>query len=204
MATLELLAGNPDDRVLQQVAAELMKGEIIICPTDTLYAFMCKLSNRAGIEKICKLVGKKPEKAKLSIICGDLKHISDYTLQFSKSTYKLMNRNLPGPVTFILNANNKVPKLFLSNRKTIGIRVPDHKVPLSLVEMVHEPLVSASVHHPDDLSVMLSEIEEIENHYKNSVGIIIDCGDGGTAGSAILDCTGEEPVMIREGAMEIR
>jgi len=204
MATYELFPGNPDNRVLQQVANELINGDIIICPTDTLYAFMCKLSNRNGIEKICRLVGKKPEKANLSIICSDLKHISDYTQQFSKNIYKLMNRNLPGPVTFILNANNKVPKLFLSNRKTIGIRVPDHKVPLSLVELIDEPLVCASVHHPEDLAQMLSEIGEIETFYKNSVTSIIDCGDGGTMGSAIVDCTGEEPIMVREGAAEIK
>jgi tRNA threonylcarbamoyl adenosine modification protein (Sua5/YciO/YrdC/YwlC family) len=199
MATLEILPENPDNRILQQVAAELRKGGIIICPTDTLYAFMCQLSNRQGIEKICRLVGKKPEKANLSIICCDLKHISDYTMQFSKSVYKLMNRNLPGPVTFILNANNKVPKLFLSNRKTIGIRVPAHKVPVSLVQLNDEPLVCASVHHPDDLSVMLNEMEDIEKFYKNSVELIIDGGTGGIMGSAIVDCTGEEPVLLREG-----
>jgi tRNA threonylcarbamoyl adenosine modification protein (Sua5/YciO/YrdC/YwlC family) len=204
MATIEIQKENPDNRQLKQVADELKQGGIIICPTDTLYAFMCRLSNRSGIEKICKLVGKRPERANLSIICCDLKHISDYTMQFSKSTYKLMNRNLPGPVTFILNANNRVPKLFLSNRKTIGIRVPDHKVPLGLVEMIDEPLVSASVHHPEDLSVMLSEIYEIEEYYRHSVSTILDCGDGGTAGSAIVDCTGDEPVLVREGEMEIR
>jgi tRNA threonylcarbamoyl adenosine modification protein (Sua5/YciO/YrdC/YwlC family) len=203
MATVELLPGNPDDRILRQVVAELEHDHIIICPTDTLYAFMCRLSNRQGIEKICRLVGKKPEKANLSIICSDLKHISDYTLQFSKSTYKLMNRNLPGPVTFILNANNKVPKLFLNNRKTIGIRVPNHKVPLSLVEMLNEPLVSASVHHPEDNTIMLNKISEIEEYYKHSVSLIIDCGDGGPSGSAIVDCTREEPVLLRDGITEL-
>ncbi len=204
MPVAELIASNPDDRVLRQAADELKNGGIIICPTDTLYAFMCRLGNREGIEKICRLVGKKPEKANLSIICSDLKHISDYTLQFSKNTYKLMNRNLPGPVTFILNANNKVPKLFLSNRKTIGIRVPDHKVPLALVDLLQEPLVSASVHHPDDLSKLLNEISEIEQYYKHSVNLILDCGDGGLSGSAIVDCTGEEPELVRDGVVEIR
>ncbi len=204
MDIVELLPENPDDRKLKTVVDNLQKDAIIICPTDTLYAFMCRLSNRNGIERICKLIGKRPEKANLSMICGDLKHISDYTLQFSKSTYKLMNRNLPGPVTFILKANNKVPRLFLSNRKTIGIRVPGHKVPLHIVEQLDEPLVCASVHHPGDHSVVLSDPEEIGQHYRHSVDLMIDCGNGGTAGSAIVDCTGEEPVVIREGSEAVR
>jgi tRNA threonylcarbamoyl adenosine modification protein (Sua5/YciO/YrdC/YwlC family) len=204
METIELIAGNPDDRKLKHIIETLKDNGIIICPTDTLYAFMCSLSNRQGIEKICKLVGKRPERANLSIICGDLKHISDYTLQFSKSIYKLMNRNLPGPVTFILNANNKVPKLFLSNRKTIGIRVPDHKVPLKLVELSGEPLVCASIHHPADPGVILNQVEDFQEYYGHSVDLIVDCGDGGTYGSAVVDCTGEEPVLIREGAEAIR
>jgi len=199
MATVELLAHNPDDRVMQQLANQLLDGEVLICPTDTLYAFVCRLSNRQGIEHICKLVGKKPEKANLSIICCDLKHISDFTLQFSKSTYKLMNRNLPGPFTFILNANNKVPKLFLNKRKTIGIRVPRHKVPLGLVGLVDEPLVAASVHHPEDPALMLADPEEMEAYYGSKVAAVIDCGIGGQVGSGIIDCTGEEPELLRDG-----
>lgn len=203
MPVLEVIAQNPDDRKMQQMANELQSGEIIICPTDTLYGFVCTLSNRSGIEKICRLVGKKPEKANLSIICSDLKHISDYTLQFDKNTYKLMNRNLPGPFTFILKANSKVPKLFLSNRKTIGIRVPNHPVPIRLVELCGEPLVSASVHepgHPD--SIMISPFE-MDQAYKHQVAWIIDAGIGGNQGSAVIDCSGETPELVREGPMEV-
>lgn len=203
MSTLEIREQSPDDRKLRLVAQDLLSGEIAICPTDTLYAFVCTLSNRAGIEKICKLVGKKPERANLSIICSDLKHISDYTLQFSKSTYKLMNRNLPGPFTFILRANNKVPKLFLSNRKSLGIRVPNSKIAMSLVELCGEPLVSASVHHPDFSELILNKIEDIEKQYGHQVAWTIDAGDGGLIGSAVIDCTAEEPVVIREGSTPI-
>jgi tRNA threonylcarbamoyl adenosine modification protein (Sua5/YciO/YrdC/YwlC family) len=149
-------------------------------------------------------VGKRPERANLSIICSDLKDISDYTLQFNKSIYKLLNRNLPGPFTFILKANNKVPKLFLNNRKTIGIRVPDHVIPQKLVELVHEPLVAASVHHPDDLSEMLLSPRDIEKYYQHKVFEILAAEDSGTTGSAVIDCTGEEPLVIREGPVEIR
>lgn len=204
MSAIEVSAHNPDDRILQKAGDALLKGEIIVCPTDTFYAFVCTLSNRSGIEAICKLVGKRPEKANLSIICGDLKHISDYSLQFNKSTYKLLNRNLPGPFTFILKANSKIPRLFLNNRKTIGIRVPDHIIPRALVEMIREPLVAASVHHPDDLSEMLINPVDIENNYQNKVFMILDAGESGTIGSAVIDCTGETPVVIREGPVEIR
>ncbi len=203
MGSIEIRPDNPNDRILNQIADDLKAGAVAICPTDTLYAFVCALSNRDGIERICRLVGKKPEKANLSIICSDLKHISDYTLQFNKNIYKLMNRNLPGPFTFILRANNKVPKLFLSKRKSIGIRVPDSKIAMLLVKLCGEPLVSASVHHPDHNDQFLSTIEEIETHYGHSVAWIIDAGTGGTQGSAVVDCSNEEPELIREGPKEI-
>lgn len=203
MPVLEVYSDNPDDRILQRMCVELKAGEVIVCPTDTIYGFVCTLSNRAGIEKICKLVGKKPEKANLSIICSDLKHISDYTLQFSKSVYKLMNRNLPGPYTFILRANSQVPKLFLNKRKSIGIRVPKHIVPLKLVEMLGEPLVSASVHNPSNKEEILSDPNEIEEMYKHQINWILDGGIGGTQGSSIIDCTGDEPEIIREGPEEV-
>lgn len=204
MASIELREKNPDLRLLRQIANDLSSGSVAICPTDTLYAFVCTLSNRDGIEKICKLVGKKPEKANLSILCSDLKHISDYTLQFNKNIYKLMNRNLPGPFTFILKANNKVPKLFLNKRKTIGIRVPDSSIAMSLVEMCGEPLVSASVHHPEHSDQFLSEVYDIELYYGHFVKWIIDAGSGGIQGSAVIDCSNDEPELIREGPIEIQ
>lgn len=198
-----MLASNPDDRILARVSESLKNGAVIICPTDTLYAFACMLGNREGIEKICRLVGKKPERANLSILCSDLKHISDYTLQFSKSTYKQLNRNLPGPFTFILRANNKVPKLFLNKRKSLGIRVPDNKITLSLIEICGEPLVCASVHHPQESDMYLNSPEDIEKAYGHSVEWILDSGPGGLQGSAIIDCCGEEPVLLREGPVPL-
>jgi tRNA threonylcarbamoyl adenosine modification protein (Sua5/YciO/YrdC/YwlC family) len=203
MSSIEILPDNPNDRLLEKVSNDLKNGAIAICPTDTLYAFVCTLSNKDGIERICRLVGKKPEKAQLSIICSDLKHLSDYTQQFSKSIYKVMNKNLPGPFTFILRANNKVPKLFLNKRKTIGIRVPNSKITQLLVNQCGEPLVSASVHDQADSSIILNTIEEIETAYSNQVKWIIDAGDGGVLGSGIVDCTGDEFEILREGPSEL-
>ncbi len=203
MPLLEIIPQNPDDRKLQQISSVLKSGEVVIIPTDTIYGFVCMLSNRTGIEKICRLVGKKPEKANLSIICSDLKHISDYTLQFDKNTYKLMNRNLPGPFTFILKANSKVPKLFLNNRKTIGIRVPNHPIPVKLVELCGEPLVSASVHLPGNLEDIMTEPYEMEKAYRQALNWVVDSGIGGQIGSAIIDCSTETPELLREGPLPV-
>ncbi len=202
MTIIPIHPENPESKKIQDVAFCISSGGIVICPTDTNYAIVCKLSNRSGIEQICKLVGKKPDKANLSIICSDLKHISDFTLQFSKSIYKMMNRNLPGPFTFILNANNKVPKLFLNKKKTIGIRVPDNEIINKIVEYIDEPLVCSSVNLNED-SEYDNQIDEIELMFKNKVDIIIDSGNCPNQGSGVVDCTAEEPVIIREGFLTL-
>lgn len=203
---MTLLTTNPhfiDQKLIHSVVEHLNEQNIVVLPTDTLYAFAVKLSNRKGIEELCKIVGKKPEKANLSILCNDLKHISDFTLQFSKSIYKILNRNLPGPFTFILNANNKVPKMFLNKRKTIGIRVPDHAFTLAVIEQINEPLVVASVHHPINKDEIINNPTEIQSLYHQYHLIIIDDGDLHSTGSAVVDCTGNEPVLIREGEREL-
>jgi tRNA threonylcarbamoyl adenosine modification protein (Sua5/YciO/YrdC/YwlC family) len=202
MAIIQINPSNPEEHKIKFVSEMIMDDKIIICPTDTLYAIVCKLSNKNGIEKICKIVGKKPEKANLSIICSSLKHISDYSLQFNKNIYKIMNRNLPGPYTFILKANNKIPKLFLSKRKTIGIRVPNHEIPLNIVNYIDEPLVCASVNLSEE-SEFTNQIDEIENQLGNQVDMMIDAGNCQLIGSSVIDCTGEEPELIREGLMKL-
>ena len=114
-----------------------------------------------------------------------------------------MNRNLPGPFTFILRANNKVPKLFLSNRKSLGIRVPNSKIAMALVELCGEPLVIASVHDQYSPEIVLNKIEDIVNQYGHQVAWTIDAGEGGLMGSAVIDCTAEEPQIMREGPSPI-
>lgn len=199
----ELHANNPDKRILDSAAGLLRSGGVIITPTDTLYGFACLLSNREGIDRICRLVLKKPEKANLSMLCADLKHISDFTMQFGKSTYKLLNRNLPGPFTFILRANNRVPKLFLNKRKTIGIRVPDSRIVRELIELCGEPLVSTSVHLPEEMEETVQDSHQLEKLFGNRVDMILFTGPDAGAGSAVIDCTGSDPVVIREGPKEI-
>lgn len=196
---LDIHPDNPDKRKILQVVAVLRKGGIIIYPTDTVYSMACDLMNRKSVEKMAQLKGVKVEKINFSLICYDLSSISDYTVQFSNATYKLLNRALPGPYTFILNANTSVPKLFKSNKKTIGIRIPDNKIAREIVEALGNPLLSTSVHDDDEITEYITDPELIHEKYENAVDIVIDGGYGHNHASTVIDCTEEEPIIIREG-----
>ncbi|MBV6484584.1 MAG: threonylcarbamoyl-AMP synthase [Flavobacteriales bacterium] len=196
---LDIHPDNPDKRKIDQVIAVLRKGGIIIYPTDTVYSMACDLMNRRAVEKMALLKGVKVEKINFSLICYDLRNISDYTMQFSNSTYKLLNRALPGPYTFILNANTNVPKLFKSNKKTIGIRIPDNNIAREIVKELGNPLLSTSVHDDDDILEYITDPELIHEKYENKVDVVIDGGFGHNHASTVIDCTGDEPEIIREG-----
>lgn len=190
---------NPDKRKIKQVIDVLKKGGIIIYPTDTVYSMACDLNSRKAVEKMARLKGIKPEKANFSLVCYDLSHISDYTVQFSNATYKLMKRALPGPYTFILNANTSVPKLFKSNKKTVGIRVPDNNIAREIVSELGNPLVSTSVHHDDDIIEYITNPELIFEKFEKDVDMVIDGGYGNNDASTIIDCTDNDPTVLREG-----
>lgn len=191
---------NPDKRKIDQVVKTLKKGGIIIYPTDTVYSLACDLTNRKAVERMAKIKGVKLEKANFSLICYDLSHISDFTVQFSNSIYKLMKRALPGPYTFILNANTSVPKLFKSKKKTIGIRVPDNNIARDLVAALGNPLISTSVHNEDDeILEYITDPELIHDKFEKIIDVVIDGGFGRNEGSTIIDCTENDPEVIREG-----
>ncbi len=190
---------NPDQRKIDQVITALRKGAVIIYPTDTVYSMACDLMNRKAVERMAQLKGIKVEKANFSLICNDLSGISDYTVQFSSGIYKLMNRALPGPYTFILNANTAVPKLFKSKKKTIGIRVPNNNIARTIVQQLGNPLISTSVHDDDEILEYITDPELIHEKYENSVEIVIDGGYGQNEASTIIDCTDNDPIIIREG-----
>jgi tRNA threonylcarbamoyl adenosine modification protein (Sua5/YciO/YrdC/YwlC family) len=181
------------------IADGLKRGEVVIIPTDTVYAVACDLYNKKSIDRLCKVVGKKPEKANLSILCRDLSNLSEYTLPIDNSLYKLMRRLLPGPYTFILRASSKVPKIFKNNKKTIGIRVPDNLVVQSILSELDRPIVCASVHSEDDISEYITEPEEINRHFGYKVDLVVDGGIGGLEGSTVLDCSEGEIEILREG-----
>jgi tRNA threonylcarbamoyl adenosine modification protein (Sua5/YciO/YrdC/YwlC family) len=199
----ETFEWNPDQRIIAEAVSSLSQNEIGIIPTDSVYSVICALQNKRGIETICKLLGKKPEKANLSVIFKDMKDVSAFTMPFSTSAYKTMKRNLPGPFTFILKANSEVPKLFLNNRKTIGIRIPEHSIPIEICKTLDQPLVCASVHSEDEIQEYLTESEEIFEAFDNKVDFIITTQHTGNSPSTVVDLTENEPIIIRQGKGEL-
>ncbi|MCH2042556.1 MAG: threonylcarbamoyl-AMP synthase [Saprospiraceae bacterium] len=197
---LRIHPDNPQPRKIQQVINILKDGGVIIYPTDTIYGLGCDITNNKAVERICRIKGIKPQKANFSFICSDLSNISNYTKPFSNNIYKAMRRLLPGPYTFILNANNQVPKMLKNKKKTVGIRVPNTAIVQELVEQLGSPLMSTSIKNTDDDVIEYpTDPEDIWDEYKNLVDVVIDGGFGGNIPSTILDCTTGNPELIRAG-----
>lgn len=197
---LEIHPDNPSPRHIKQVIDVLNDGGVIIFPTDTIYGIGCDVKNPKAFEKLCRIRGVKPQKANFSFLLNDLAHISEYTRPFDRNVFKLLKASLPGPFTFILPASNMVPTLFRNNKKSIGIRVPDNKIISSIVDELGGPLVSASLR--DDMNIIaeyLTDPEEIHDRFGTLVDLVIDGGFGKNVASTVIDCTGSEPVVIREG-----
>jgi len=197
---LKIHPKNPEPRKIAEVVAVLAKGGVAIVPTDTIYAFVCDLSQYKGFEKICRIKGIKPEKANFSLLCKDLSNISNYTKPFDRSIYKLLNKALPGPYTFLLEASNEVPSLFRSKKKTIGLRVPDHPIIQDLIEALGRPLVSTSLHVDDEIVEYPSDPELIAEQWESVVDVVVDGDYGHIVASTVIDCTSGEAVLLREGA----
>jgi tRNA threonylcarbamoyl adenosine modification protein (Sua5/YciO/YrdC/YwlC family) len=193
---------NPEKRKIDQAAEIIRKGGVVIFPTDTIYALGCDLNNNRAIEKVCRILGKKPEKANLSLICSDLSILSQYCAPVNSTVFKLMKRCLPGPYTFILKSSRLVPKLFQTNKKTVGIRIPDNNILSELLKSLEFPLVSASVHSEDEIQEYLTDPDEIYEKFSGQVDLFIDGGAGDNRPSTIIDCIDGEPVLIREGKGE--
>lgn len=200
---LKLHPENPEKRKIQQIITCLQQGGIIIYPTDTVYGIGCSIMQSKAVEKICQIKGIKPEKANLSFICNDLSHISDYTNPISNWAFKLMKRSLPGPYTFILSANNNVPKILKSKKKTVGIRVPNNIIAQTIARELGHPLLSTSLHNDDEILDYITNPEEMHDQYEKRVDMIIDGGMGSVHPSTIVDLTGSSPEIIREGAGDL-
>jgi tRNA threonylcarbamoyl adenosine modification protein (Sua5/YciO/YrdC/YwlC family) len=199
---IKIYPDNPSERHLRQVVDILKQGGIVVFPTDTIYAIGCDITKHRAVEQIAAIKGLNLKKANFSIICYDLSDLSNYCKPVNTPVYKLMRKSLPGPYTFILNASNAVPKLFQSNKKTIGIRVPDNSIPREIVRMLGNPIVSTSVHSDDEITEYHTDPELIHESIGNKVEIVIDGGYGDNTASTVIDCTGDEPVLIREGKGE--
>lgn len=200
---IEINPYNIDKRLLSQVVDALRSGGIIIYPTDSVYAMGCDLKNKRALEKLAKLKGIKLSQANFSIICYDLSNISEYTKNFDRSIFKMLKSNLPGPFTFILNATNEIPKLFNSNKKTIGIRVPDHDLIREIVKELGNPIVTTSIHDDDEIMEYTTDPYQIFEKYEGKVDMIIDGGFGNLYASTVVDCTEDVPEIIRQGIGEL-
>lgn len=196
---IKIYPENPNAKAIEQVVEVLKKGGIIIYPTDTVYGLGCDITNQRAIEKICRLRGIKPEKANFSFICSDLRHISDYIKPIDTTVFRVLKKALPGPFTFILNANNNVPKLLSSNKKTVGIRVPDNNIAREIVVQLGNPILSTSIHDDDEVIEYSTDPELIHEKYEDTVDIIIDGGFGDNEPSTVVDCTSGDFEIIRQG-----
>ncbi|MEI6594530.1 MAG: L-threonylcarbamoyladenylate synthase [Bacteroidota bacterium] len=196
---IQLHPKNPNPRDLKKVVDILNNNGVVIIPTDTIYAMACKLSSKKAIERMIKISGKKSEKINFSLICSDLSNISEYTSPIDKSIFRMMKNNLPGAFTFILKANNQVAKLFSSNKKTIGIRVPDNAIAQIIVAELGCPLVVTTIHAADVIEEYMTDPEEIHDKFENEIDCVIDGGTGGNIPSTIIDCSGDEIEIVRQG-----
>jgi tRNA threonylcarbamoyl adenosine modification protein (Sua5/YciO/YrdC/YwlC family) len=190
---------NPNQRQVLQVVDILRNGGVIIYPTDTVYGLGCDIFNQKAVERIARIRGIKPEKANFSFICSDLSHLSDYTRHISNPNFKLLKTYLPGPYTFILEASNNIPKLFKNKKKTVGIRIPNHNIPLALVRELGNPLLTTSIHDFDEIIDYTTDPELIHENLGHLVDVVIDGGFGNNIPSTIIDCTSDTPVLIRQG-----
>lgn len=194
---------NPNKRDIKEVADRINKGEIVIFPTDTVYALGCLMTNKPGIERICRILDKKEKQAKMSLICPNISVISQYTEQIDNNIFKTMKRYLPGPYTFILKSNKYVQKFFKNNKEEIGVRIPKSEILDALQEFLEAPLISTSLNTHNGVQNYFTDPNEIENVFQHTVDMLLDGGNGDNAESTVLDCTGEEIELIREGKGQV-
>jgi tRNA threonylcarbamoyl adenosine modification protein (Sua5/YciO/YrdC/YwlC family) len=194
---------NPEPRKIEQVVAVLKRGGIIIYPTDTIYGIGCDLMNRKSIERLCQIMDIKPHKLDLSFICNDLSHISEFARRIDTPVFKILKKALPGPYTFILESSSRVPKILDVNKKTVGIRIPDHNIPRMLVEKLQNPLITTSIKDDDAIKAYTTDPEEIYEDFKHQVDVVIDGGIGGNVPSTVVDCTTDPITIIRQGLGDI-
>lgn len=195
---IKIYSDNPNPKEIQRVVNILKKGGLVIYPTDTVYGLGCDITNIKALERIARIKGVKLEKANFSFICKDLSNLSDYVKQINTSTFKILKRALPGAYTFILPGSKNLPNPF-KKRKTVGIRVPDNSIILSLVELLGNPIVSTSIRDEDDILEYTTDPELILEKWDNLVDVVIDGGYGDNEASTVIDLSENEPQIIREG-----
>ena len=195
---IKIYEDKPNEAAIAKVVKVLQDGGLVIYPTDTVYGLGCDITNTKALERIAKIKGVKLEKANFSFICYDLSNLSDYVKQIDTATFKILKRALPGPYTFILPGNNNLPKEF-KKKTTVGIRIPDNSIALEIVRQLGNPIVSTSIYDEDEVIEYTTDPELIFEKWQNLVDMVIDGGYGDNMGSTIIDLSGDEPIVVREG-----
>jgi len=199
---LKIYPDSPREDLIDEVVKTLKNGGLIIYPSDTVYAMGCNIFDIRAMEKLAQLKKIKLEKAQFSIICNDLSHLSEFTRPIDTATFRFLKNRIPGPFTFILEANKNLP-LAYKGHKTVGIRVPDHPIPQLIVEKLGHPIASTSIKDDDEVIEYSTDPELIAEKYDHFVDIVIDSGYGDNVASTIVDLTSGDPVVIRQGKGEL-
>lgn len=190
---------TPETRKINRVVELLQAGSIIVYPTDTIYGIGCDLLNRRSVERLCQLLEIKPQKLDLSFICSDLGDISKYVKRLDTPEFKILKKLLPGAFTFIFESSSNVPKILGTNKKTVGIRIPDHPIPTEIVRLLGNPLITSSIKDDDHIKEYTTDPEEIYEDFKHKVDLVIDGGPGGNIPSTVVDFSEGEPIIRRQG-----
>ncbi|MBS1682983.1 MAG: threonylcarbamoyl-AMP synthase [Bacteroidetes bacterium] len=190
---------NPEPRKINKVVEIVQRGGVVIYPTDTIYGIGCDLLNRRAVERLCLIVDIKPNKLDLSFICHDLSHIAQYVKRIDTPVFKILKKKLPGPFTFVFESSSRVPKILGVNKKTVGIRIPNHPIPLAIVQLLDNPLITSSIKDDDEIKEYTTDPEEIYEDFKHKVDLVIDGGVGGNIPSTVVDFTNDVPQIIRQG-----
>lgn len=200
---IKLYEENPDQKRMDKIVEVLRNGGVIIYPTDTVYGIGCDIFNQKAVERVCRIKGISPAKNNLSFICYDLSDISNYVKHLSTPVFKIMKKALPGPFTFILESNSSVPKILNAKKKSVGIRIPNHNIPRTIVKQLGNPIITTSIRDEDDVIEYSTDPSLIYEKFSNLVDIVIDGGYGDNIASTIIDCTKDPYEIVREGKGEI-
>lgn len=190
---------NPNPKHIRQVVETLEAGGIIIYPTDTVYAMGCDITAARSVEKIARFKGLNPQNPDMSLMFLNMSQLSEYTIIRDNSVFKLIKRNTPGPFTFIVQANNQIPKLFKNKKRTVGIRIPDNNIIREIIKDLGRPVITTSIHDPDEIIEYTTDPELIYEKYRDFADLVIDGGYGKNEASTIVDCTGDEILLLRQG-----
>ncbi len=201
---LKIHPETPSERQVSRIVDILRNDGIIIYPTDTVYALGLRIKNAKAEERINHIRNDHKKRTNFSLICKDLSQVSEFVKPLDKSTFKLLKHNLPGPFTFLLPASNKVPKLYKSKKDIVGIRIPNNNIPLQIVEELGEPLMTTSLRNThDEFMDYMVDPQQILDKFNKQVDVIIDGGMGHMEASTIVDCTNNQPYIVREGKGEL-